>query len=197
MLLAGCSQPDLAVHGDSTAIASREGFAKVWNFAPSLDGKRWWNIVAGETTPSRSVLNTGVGGQSIVTMRDKMLSDERHRSLTTVIYDRRNEGEDAAAYVAALAEAIASLRTEKFLILPQVAGSRSYTETAEQLEAMPAIDAAVSARWPDNTFSAEQRAAFLVALSGDDTRYDNLHRNAKGQKIEAEFIGGWLRSRNW
>ncbi len=196
-LLAGCSQPDLAVHGDSTAIASRDGLAKAWNIAPSFDGKRWWNIVSKSFTPSRPVLNTGVGGQSIFTMRDKMVADKEHRSITTVIYDRRNDGEDAATYVATLAEAVGTLETDRFLFLPQVARSKGFAEAADQAEAMPAIDEAVAARWPNNTFSAAERAAFVAALSDDDTRYDGLHRNARGQQIEAEHIGGWLRARSW
>jgi hypothetical protein len=195
--LSGCSEPSLAVRGDSTAIGSREGVAKIWNLAPSYDYKRWWNILGSEHLPRYAVFNDGVGGQSISTMRDKMLADEKHRALLTIIYDRRNDGEDPVEYVNALAAAVETLETTRFLILPQVARSGDESEEDDQISAMSAIDQAVTHRWPENTFSPVEREAFVEALSSDTTRFDGLHRNAHGQAIEAKFIGGWLRSRGW
>ena len=72
VVLAGCSAPVMAVRGDSTAIASREGAAKAFNLAPSLDGKRWWNIVRRTNFGGKPAFNDGVGGQDIQTMREKM-----------------------------------------------------------------------------------------------------------------------------
>lgn len=196
-ILAACSEPQIAVHGDSTAIGSRDGLAKIWNLAPSWDDKRWWTILGNSYDPNREVFNDGVGGQSIVTLRDKMVSDLAHRSLPTIIYDRRNTGETADAYMTNLTAAIATLETDRFLIMPQVPQSAGKPESVEQIGAMVEIDAAVLAKWPNNTFSPEERALFFAALQPDDTRADGLHRNEKGQAIEAEFIGRWLHERNW
>lgn len=193
--LTGCDDPALAVRGDSTAIASRSGLAKIWNAYPSWDAHRWWVIVGKSFTPQRAVFNDGVGGQSIQTLRDKMVADQDHRGLPTVIYDRRNDGEDAPHYVAALKEAVATLKTRDFLILPQVPRSDGFPEEPDQNEAMVEIDRQVLALWPDNTFSPSERAAFLAELAPDDTRLDGLHRNEKGQAIEAKWIGRWLHAR--
>lgn len=193
--LTGCNEPALAVRGDSTALASRSGLSKIWNLYPAWDAQRWWVIVGKSFAPQRAVFNDGVGGQSIRTMRDKMLADQTHRALPTVIYDRRNDEEDAAQYVAALGEAIATLTTQDFLILPQVPRSASFPEPPDQSAAMAEIDRQVLALWPDNTFPPSQREAFLAELASDDTRLDGLHRNEKGQAIEAKWIGWWLHAR--
>lgn len=193
--LAGCDEPALAVHGDSTAIASRSGLAKIWNLHPAWDSRRWWVIVGKSFTPQRAVFNDGVGGQNIGSMRDKMLADQDHRGLPTVIYDRRNDGEHAAQYVAALKEAVAILKTPDFLILPQVPRSKGFAEPPDQSAAMAEIDRQVLALWPDNTFSPADREVFLAELAPDDTRLDGLHRNEKGQAIEAKWIGHWLHAR--
>ncbi|MET3612405.1 hypothetical protein ABID16_000710 [Rhizobium aquaticum] len=193
--LAACDEPGLAVHGDSTALASRSGLAKIWNFHPSWDTRRWWVIVGKSFTPQRTPYNDGVGGQTMQTMRDKMLADSDHRALPTVIYDRRNDNEDPAQYVATLKEAVATLSTRDFLILPQVPRSAGSPETPEQIAAMAEIDRQVLSLWPDNTFSPSDRKAFLAELAPDDTRIDGLHRNEKGQEIEARWIGGWLHAR--
>ncbi|MCD2176808.1 hypothetical protein [Rhizobium sp. C1] len=195
LCLTGCDQPSLAVRGDSTALASRSGMAKIWNLRPSWDSKRWWVIVGKSFTPERAVFNDGVGGQSIRALRDKMLADHIHRGLPTVIYDRRNDGEDPVQYVADLKEAVATLTTRDFLILPQVPQSAGYPETPDQMDAMKEIDTQVLALWPENTFSPAERKAFMDALAPDETRIDGLHRNEKGQMIEAEWIGQWLHRR--
>lgn len=193
--LSGCDEPALAVRGDSTAIASRSGLAKIWNVYPAWDTYRWWVIVGKSFTPRRAVFNDGVGGQSIQTLRDKMVADQEHRALPTVIYDRRNDGEDASQYVAALREEVATLQTPDFLILPQVPRSAGFPEPPDQTAAMTEIDRQVFALWPENTFSPSDRDAFLAELATDDTRLDGLHRNEKGQAIEAKWIGNWLHAR--
>jgi hypothetical protein len=197
LLIAGCDEPTLAIRGDSTAIASRSGLAKAWNLHPAWDAKRWWVIVAHEFSPPRTTFNDGVGGQDIRTMRDKMLADHDHRTVTTIIYDRRNNGEEPTQYVTDLKRAVATLTTDHFLIMPQVPQSRGNPETSDQIASMAEIDRQVLAAWPQNTFSPLDREAFLAALDPDDTRIDGLHRNEKGQLIEAAWIGRWLRSRNW
>jgi hypothetical protein len=193
--LTGCDDPALAVRGDSTAIASRDGLAKIWNLSPAWDSKRWWVIAGKSFLPQRAVFNDGVGGQSIRTMKEKMLADSAHRALPTVIYDRRNDGEDAAAYVADLREAVATLTTRDFLILPQVPKSAGFPESAEQSAAMAEIDRMVLDLWPNNTFTPAERQAFLTELQPDETRLDGLHRNEKGQAIEAKWVGAWLHRR--
>ncbi len=196
LFLVSCGGEDtLAIRGDSTAIASRNGIAKVYNLLPSWDGKRWWVIVSSEL--GRKPFNDGVGGQDMHTMRAKMEADHEHRKITTIIYDRRNDDEDAQAYVADLSAAVATLQTDHFLIMPQVPQSAGKPETPDQIAAMAEIDRQVLARWPNNTFSPAERQAFLAELSADDTRFDGLHRNEKGQQIEARWIGGWIKKRGW
>lgn len=188
LALCACSPPDdgYAIRGDSTALASGEGWRKVYNLAPSLDDERWWNCFRG----NNFAFNDGVGGQSIYALRDKMLSDVEHRDWPTIIYDRRNEGETTDAYVAALAAAVSTLETDDFLIMPQIPFAEN-REGAEYLAVLSAIDAEVTRRWPDNTFDAPTRTAFLVALSSDSTRLDGLHRNAAGARIECRFVKEW------
>lgn len=192
--LAGCSPPALAVRGDSTAIASRDGAAKAFNFAPSLDSKRWWNIVRKSNFAGRSAYNDGVGGQSIATMREKMEADQKHRSLPTVIYDRRNEGETADQYEAELARAIGTLSPKCLLIMPQVSRSAGLPETDPlQVPVMADIDRRVRLRWAKYAPPKAEADQLIKELSDDATRYDGLHRNAKGQAIEARYISTWLK----
>ncbi|MBA2587648.1 MAG: hypothetical protein H0U98_03390 [Alphaproteobacteria bacterium] len=186
----------IAVHGDSTAIGSRIPLLeKYWNIFPQLDGARWWNQLSQSYRPARPVFNDGVGGQSIVTMRRKMEQDVLHRRDTTIIYDRRNDGENANSYVENLAAALATLATDHFLIMPQV--PRADAESPQDLAVLKKIDGLVSARWPHNSFSGPERQRFLAALAFLDTRDDGLHRNRKGQAIEARLIKAWLNARGW
>lgn len=191
--LSACSRPEMAVRGDSTAIASRGGFSKVFDVVPSLDGRRWWNIVRCSRPGHVVVFNDGVGGQDIDTLRAKMEADKAHQTVPTIIYDRRNKGETADHYEAQLAAAIATLNTDRFLIMPQVPGSRGFAEpNADQLETMATIDRRVRTRWPNNTFSEAEAAALIAVLEPDSTRIDGLHRNTEGQAIEAGFITAWI-----
>lgn len=142
----------------------------------------------------KPVFNDGVGGQTIFALRDKMQKNSGHRSDTTIIYDRRNSGETAVDYIAALDAGLATLRTRHFLILPQVP---FFNKSEPDLPIMREIDRRVLARWPGNTFNTAERAAFDKALSDPTTRADTLHRNAKGQAIEMRFIKAWLDARGW
>ena len=192
---AAMALPPIAVHGDSFAIGSRIPLLeRAWNLFPSLDRTRWWNILSRSYSPARPVFNDGVGGQTIFALRDKMQKDQLHRDDTTIIYDRRNSGETAAGYVAALEAGLATLHTRHFLILPQVP---FFNKSEPDLPIMRDIDRRVLAKWPDNTFNAVERAAFDRALADPTTRADTLHRNAKGQAIEAHFIKAWLDARGW
>ncbi len=194
--LTSCRNGDvIAIHGDSTAVGSRAGIAKIFNIAPIWDSRRWWVQVA--RSLNRTPFNDGVGGQDMRTLREKMEKDENHRYVTTIIYDRRNDGEDPKEYIEDLSRAISCLKTERFLILPQVPQSFGRTESQEQISAMREIDDAVVAKWPKNTFSIPERSSFLSDLSDDSTRIDGLHRNEKGQAIEAKWITKWLQERSW
>ncbi|MGR4865231.1 hypothetical protein [Caulobacter sp. LARHSG274] len=184
----------LVVHGDSTAIASRIPLIeKVWNIAPRLDKSRWFNIISSRS--GMRVYNDGEPGQSMVSMRDRLAKDVAHRQVTTIFYDRRNTGERPEDYVKTLAGAISLLSTDKFLIVPQVPDPKD--RTSEEYFAMCRIDKLVSQRWPANTFNEVERRAFVTALDEPRTRIDGLHRNALGQKIEAEAIGRWLAHKRW
>lgn len=188
--------PPIAVHGDSTAIASRIPLLeKYWNLFPQWDAERWWTQLSESYRPPRPVFNDGVGGQNIVVMRQKMERDSLHRRDTTIIYDRWNDGKDADHYVGNLAAALATLQTNHFLILPQV--PRADRESPQDLAVLKKIDSLVAARWPHNSFSGPERARLLAALAPPDTRVDGLHRNRKGQAIEARSIKAWLDARGW
>jgi len=176
------SNTPIAVHGDSTAIGSRiSGIARFFNLFPGLDSQRWWNRLAKSYVPPRAVFNDGVGGQTITAMRDKMERDARHRRDLTIIYDRRNPGETADFYMASLNTALATLQTDRFLVLPQV---RWATMKDEDLPVVQEINRRLLAKWPHNTFNGSEAAAFAKALSDPSTRIDGFHRNAKGQEIE-------------
>jgi hypothetical protein len=185
----------IAVHGDSTAIASRIPLIeKFWNLVPQLDGWRWWNILARSYSPARPIFDDGVGGQTITEMRDKMLADHQHRRDLTIIYDFRNPGETPTDYLTALAQAVGTLQTTHFLILPQSEwAGRADLDQPNLRE----INRRVLARWPANTFSATETVTFRAALAAPSTRVDGFHRNAQGQKIEARFIKAWIDARGW
>jgi hypothetical protein len=200
MFLASCSQgngPPLVVHGDSTAIASRiPKLEKFWNVYPPMDRERWWNILASSYTPHRPIYNDGVRGQSVAAMRDRIVAYKADANATTIIYDRLNGDEETfRSYTNALAEAISALHTTHFLIVPQVMNAEKADKVGNII--MPEINEWVQRRYPNNTFSVSYRNSFLMELSLPNTRADGLHRNAKGQAIEARYIKYWLDRHGW
>lgn len=171
-----------AVHGDSTARG--DGASTTWFAA-----------LAGGYSPARAVYNDAASGQSVFTLRDRMLADIRRRDWPTILYDRRNSSETAADYLAALEVAVSTL-TGRFLILPQVAMADG-AEAADVLVIHAEINAGIRARWPGNTFDAAAEAALVGALAPGSTRADGLHRNNTGQAIEAAAVRAWLDAKGW
>ncbi len=170
------------VHGDSTARG---------------DGATttWFAALAGGYSPARAIHNDAASGQSVFTLRDRMLADTRRRDWPTIIYDRRNAGETAEDYLAALEAAVTTL-TGRFLILPQVAMADG-VDDAGTLAVHAEINAGIRARWPSNTLDAAAEAALLSALEPGSTRSDGLHRNNAGQAIEAAAVRAWMDSHGW
>jgi len=200
MALGGCSsrstgQNKLAIHGDSTALGSGEGLAKIYNFFPSYDENRWWVRLAGAHKPRLTTFNAGRGGQDSSMLRNEMIADRAHRDWPTIIYDRVNDGESAEAYVANLRAAVAQLETDKFLILPQIRRAEGEEPPLEQI--MVDIDRQISALWPDNTLPELEANNLRHALSSDETRLDGLHRNARGQHAEFRHIKQYTDSKGW
>lgn len=194
-LASATSNGPIAIHGDSTALGSRtSGVARLWNMVPALDSERWWNKLSRSYSPHRIIFNDGVGGQPMAVMRDKMQSDKGHRQDLVIIYDRLNDDETADAYIAALSAAVATLQTNHFLILPQVSWA---TIKDDKLQTLQDLNRRIPAKWPRNTFSATEAAGFAKALSDPSTRSDGLHRNLKGQTIEARYIKTWIDARGW
>lgn len=171
-----------AVHGDSTAKG---------------DGATttWFATLAAGYSPVRAIHNDAASGQSVFTLRDRMLADPRRRDWPAIIYDRRNSGETAADYLAALEAAVTTL-SGRFLILPQVARSDG-GDDAGTLAVLEAINIGIRTRWPDNTFDATAEAALLSTLASGSTRSDGLHRNNAGQAIEAAAVRAWLDAKGW
>lgn len=153
-------------------------------------------MLAAAFNPDRAYFTDAVGGQGIATLRDRMLADVQRRDWPCIIYDRRNTGETAADYLAALAVSLGTLTTTRFLILPQVPYADG-AEAAGYQAVMDAINAGIRAAWPSNTFSAGEEAAFLASLAPGSTRADGLHRNDVGQAIEAAAIKAWFDARGW
>ncbi|MES2834746.1 MAG: hypothetical protein V4707_08575 [Pseudomonadota bacterium] len=171
-----------AIHGDSTGRG---------------DGATttWFAALAGGYSPGRAVYNDAASGQSVFTLRDRMLADTRRRDWPAILYDRRNTGETAAAYLEALETAVSTL-TGRFLILPQVAMADG-AEAPDVLAVHAEINAGIRARWPGNTLDAAAEAALLGALAPGSTRSDGLHRNNAGQAIEAAAVRAWLDAKGW
>ena len=197
LMLAACSQEQgspIVVYGDSTAIASRIPLSeKFWNVAPSWDRQRWFNLLG------RPVTNNGKAGALISRVTERITADPSQRGTTTIIYDLVNVEEDAAGYVAELARAVSRLETDEFLIIPQVpdAYSEDRGQNMPSRRTRPVIDRMVAARWPMHTFSPAERQAFYAELADPATRYDGIHRNTRGQQIEAAHIKRWLDARGW
>ncbi len=171
-----------AIHGDSTGRG---------------DGATttWFAALAAGYSPVRAVYNDAASGQSVFTLRDRMLADTRRRDWPAILYDRRNTGETAAAYLEALETAVSTL-TGRFLILPQVAMADG-AEASDVLAVHADINAGIRARWPGNTLDAAAEAALLDALAPGSTRSDGLHRNNAGQAIEAAAVRAWLDAKGW
>ncbi len=181
------NEKTIAIHGDSTAIASRIPYSeKIWNTVPLRDPTRWFNKLG------RKIHNDGVAGQSILELRDKMLADTEHRANTTIIYDRMNDGETPAMYVDALEKSVATLQTKCVLILPQIPNHRERLDVDSRF-VMPLIDAEVRRRFPANTLNEQEQRSLVRELSDPATRADDIHRNAAGQAIEARHIAAWLK----
>lgn len=188
----GSSKPQLDVHGDSTAVGSREGLFKMFNFVPTLDSARWSNRLG--KALSVEVHNTGVGGSTMAANVARM-KRHGHFDRPTIIYDRINHEESTEAYLGDLMQAIALLQGE-FLIMPQVPDAAGAADV-ELLSRMAAVNVAVRRRWPDHTFSREETESLLTDLYPAETRIDGVHRNARGQRIEAKAIKSWIDARHW
>ncbi len=197
--LGGCHdlpRGNLAIRGDSTAIATRGGFSRVYALAPRLDSDRWWVRLACAKKPCLKTFNDGVGGQNIASMRNKMEKDIEHQGWPTIIYDRLNDEEIPDLYIIDLERAVSEIKTDRFLIMPQIPRAGN-GDNQEYLERAARVDAEVSRRWPENTLSAAEKVALKQKLSSSDTRTDGLHRNARGQAIEAEMVEHWTSARGW
>jgi len=197
LLFSACARSDeetIVVHGDSTAIGSRiPRTEKVWNLVPSLDSTRWFNQLG------RPVVNDGVKGAFMTHVRDRIVADAGHRSATTIIYDQINPEENVKDYLEVLTEAVGTLRTQKFLIMPQVPDSYTRDEgfNMASRKMRPLVDAEVIKRWPNNTLSSVETIALYRDLGNPETRADGSHRNARGQRIEAKYIRHWLDTKGW
>lgn len=200
LVLAGCGEtpPEraLSVHGDSIAVGSREGLYKIYNFAPTLDPARWSYIVARGMKPARQVILTAKGGSTMAESVERMRAHPEALNSPTVIYDLINDSETVEGYLADLEEAVSLVKNERLLIMPQVprAGGR---DSPERIAKLAAVNNAVRQRWPDNSFSHEEALALIIDMQPENTRYDGLHRNANGEKIEARHIEAWMTRRSW
>ncbi|MES2834795.1 MAG: hypothetical protein V4707_08820 [Pseudomonadota bacterium] len=194
LLCASCgnTRAELEVHGDSTAVGSREGLLKIFNFAPKLDGARWPNRLG--KALSVDVHNTGVGGSTMAATVARM-KRHGHFDRPSIIYDRINDEESPEAYLAALTQAVGLLKGD-FLIMPQVPNSAGAEDT-ELRNRMAIVNVEVRRRWPDHTLSRKDTVALLTDLYEADTRYDGVHRNAKGQGIEAVAVRRWIDAQHW
>lgn len=184
-----CVQPavaeplQIAVYGDSTA---RGDGAQL----------RWHQQLGEFLTEEPEVHRAGVNRQSITRLTKGVLADDAHRDWIAIFYDRRNGGETADQWIAAIMEAIDFRGNDRFLIMPQVpvSGGR---EDGTILPILLEINERIRSTWPDNTFDAATEAQFLALLAEDATRSDHIHRNDAGQAIEAEFIAAWLGEQGW
>ena len=195
LALSACqpTKPILAVHGDSTALGTREGLNKIYIVAPNLDGDRWANRIA--KARAFTIQSTGVGGSPMVDNIERMKRTP-YLDRPTIIYDLINSKEDLDEYVRNIELAVSLLRTDKFLIMPQVPRAEG-ADKPQQLARLSAVNAAVRARWPEHTFTADETVALTASLYPARTRFDGLHRNSAGQRIEAEHIGRWLDNAEW
>lgn len=197
LLTPSAEGPPIMVHGDSTAIASRIPLSEKWrNLWPAADGSRWWNIVAASYTPRRAVINDGVKGQDLAAALAKLQRRADPPGSTVIVYDRINDGETLEAYERELLAIAVLERKNRLLVLPQVPDAPATTcGTANVLYRR--LNDFLAQRLSGSTFDPGTRDAFLRALADPATRADGLHRNGRGQAIEALYIRRWLRARSW
>lgn len=175
--------PDLVVFGDSTGKG---------------DGaqQRWATRLVALLGDGRRVENFSRSRNSIDRIWKSVEEAPDLTAATVLVYDRRNAGETVEAYLARLHAIAERVGHGRLLILPQVpvSGGR---EDGTTLPVLLAINERILADFPDNTFDAVTRDAFLAALDADATRSDRIHRNDVGQQIEADYIGQWVRQRGF
>ncbi len=183
----------LAVVALSSLPATAQAIAVFGDSTGKGDGAvtRWADRML-EEQPTGLVIENHSRSRFSITSILKTMEDEQPISAEFVIlYDRRNAGETVDEYLQQLHRAIELAHPAKVLIMPQVpvSGGREDRQTLAILEA---INARLLTEFPDNTFDQAWQREFLFALAGDDTRSDHIHRNDKGQAIEASYIAAWL-----
>jgi hypothetical protein len=174
----------LAVYGDSTALGD----------GSDTTPNKWATLLSGDA--SLTLYNAGVSGQSMADMAAGVIADTDHRRWLTVFMDHANTGETVAAYIASLDSAASAIQTNRFLIWPQI-GVTDGSDDATMLTLRSDINAAIIANWPNNTFDVTEQAAIIAALNDSTTRSDGVHRNDKGQTIEAFYGSAWLQRKGW
>jgi hypothetical protein len=177
----------LYVVGDSTAKGDGADTA----------GGKWAAITAGGAVTTWTLSNAGVSGQSIADMVTGMQADTTHRRWFTAIVDKINVGETEVGYMASLAQAVSLIPSGRFYIHPQIPKTDGTEDSGAARDLLNAVNADIIATYPNNTLSSADQAALIAALADSTTRADGLHRNDKGQAIEAMFISSWLTRRGW
>ncbi|WCM27398.1 SGNH/GDSL hydrolase family protein [Sphingomonas sp. QA11] len=152
---------------------------------------RWFDRMLEKLPAGPVIENHSRSRFSITAILKSMESPQTKSAQLVIIYDRRNAGETVDAYLEHLHRIAETASPAKLLILPQVpvSGGR---EDGLTLAVLQSINTRILAEFPDNTFDQATQESFLSDLSGDDTRSDHIHRNDKGQEIEAEYIARWL-----
>lgn len=180
----------IAVYGDSTGHGDH-----------GTAGSRWWELLAAGYDPDRSMFNDAVGGQSVTTLRDRLLADTSHRCWTTIIMDRPNTGETASSCIAAIKAATGNLQTDRWLVMPpvdDVPGMPGYPVNTSG----PAITAIQQALLSDpffagHTLDATAQAAYLTALVDESKRSDGIHFNDAGQAVQAAAVRAFMDAQGW
>lgn len=178
----GVDRSSLYVVGDSTAKGDQSDTA----------AGKWATICSGDA--SLTLSNAGASGQSIAVCLSGVQADTAHRSSQTVLMDMANAGETAAGWLAAAASIVA---LQPFILIwPQV-GVTDGSMSGADLTRMADINTGIIANFPNNTFDLTEQTALIAAFNDATMRQDGLHRNDKGQALEAFYASSFLQRKGW
>lgn len=176
---------DIQAWGDSLTENSAGGITEDY---------RWPYTLGTSFTPARSVENRGVGGESAIQIRDRLLLDVVPNRQICIFWAGRNGVLTLSpdAIVATIATMVASVSDGRWVVV-SVPWFVDGTEPvgSSQRNAVIALNTTIQVAWPDNYVDV---TAFLEDPS---TRSDGLHLSNTGSAIVRDKILALILAKGW
>jgi hypothetical protein len=143
----------------------------------------------------RNVVSTAVGGSEMAGARDRLLAPENRGLLRriTVLWDGSQNGyRTAESYADQVAEGIAALEHDRFIIIPAAVPAGSSNPT-QQL----AIADEFKRRWPDNYLDWRSFIPNTDGVINADQMCDQVHLAKPALDAMGDGIASFVRQRGW